>query len=140
MGNPVIWYRYHGTTFLKNHKNENYFFLWFGLPCIILQICLSKDWWDQEQEKHLFMKNFKISKIENNNYKNKKIIIKILKLFVFWHSFNLSRNYQSFQLCYSETLNNEYIERIHQMSYSSLCDNGMLQIFSFLTKWLYGTL
>ena len=33
---------------------------------------------------------------------------------------------------YSETLNNEYIERIHQMSYSSLSDNGMLQIFSFL--------
>jgi len=33
---------------------------------------------------------------------------------------------------YSETLNNEYIERIHQMSYSSLFDNGMLQIFSFL--------
>ena len=32
---------------------------------------------------------------------------------------------------YSETLNNEYIERIHQMSYSSLSDNGMLQIFSF---------
>ena len=29
---------------------------------------------------------------------------------------------------YSETLNNEYIERIHQMSYSSLSDNGMLQI------------
>ena len=31
---------------------------------------------------------------------------------------------------YSETLNNEYIERIHQMSYSSLSDNGMLQIFT----------
>ena len=31
-------------------------------------------------------------------------------------------------------LNNEYIERIHQMSYSSLSDNGMLQIFSFLIK------
>ena len=41
---------------------------------------------------------------------------------------------------YSETLNNEYIERIHQMSYSSLSDNGMLQVFSFLIKWLYGTL
>ena len=41
---------------------------------------------------------------------------------------------------YSETLNKEYIERIHQMSYSSLSDNGMLQIFSFLIKWLYGTL
>ena len=41
---------------------------------------------------------------------------------------------------YSETLNNEYIERIHQMSYSPFSDNGMLQIFSFLTKWLYGTL
>ena len=35
---------------------------------------------------------------------------------------------------YSETLNNEYIERIRQMSYSSLSDNGMLQIFSFLIK------
>ena len=35
---------------------------------------------------------------------------------------------------YSETLNNEYIERIHQMSYSSLSDKGMLQIFSFLIK------
>ena len=38
---------------------------------------------------------------------------------------------------YSETLNKSYIERIHQMSYSSLSDNGMLQIFSFLIKWLY---
>ena len=27
-----------------------------------------------------------------------------------------------FDVCYSETLNNEYIERIHQMSYSSLSD------------------
>ena len=36
------------------------------------------------------------------------------------------------------TLKNEYIERIHQMSYSSLSDNGMLQIFSFKIKWLYG--
>jgi len=27
---------------------------------------------------------------------------------------------------YSKTLNKEYIERIHQMSYSSLSDNGML--------------
>ena len=35
---------------------------------------------------------------------------------------------------YSETLNNEYIERIYQMSYSSLSDNGMLQIYSFLIK------
>ena len=41
---------------------------------------------------------------------------------------------------YSETLNNEYIERIYQMSYSSLSDNGMLQIYSFLIKGLYGTL
>ena len=39
---------------------------------------------------------------------------------------------------YSETLNNEYIERILQMSYSSLSDNGMLQIFSFLNKCLDG--
>jgi len=35
---------------------------------------------------------------------------------------------------YSETLNNECMERIHQMSYSLLSDNGMLQIFSFLIK------
>ena len=35
---------------------------------------------------------------------------------------------------YSETLNNEYIERTHQMSYSSLSDNEMLQIFHFLIK------
>jgi len=44
-------------------------------------------------------------------------------------------------LCYSSTvmfrgtpyiLNKPYIKRIHQMSYSSLSDNGMLQIFSFL--------
>ena len=33
-----------------------------------------------------------------------------------------------------------YIERIYQMSYSSLSDNGMLQIFSFLIKGLYGAL
>jgi len=39
-----------------------------------------------------------------------------------------------FLLNYSETLNKEYIERIHQMSYSSLSDNGMLQILSFLIK------
>ena len=31
-----------------------------------------------------------------------------------------------FSLTYSETLNKEYIERIHQMSYSSLSDKGML--------------
>ena len=41
---------------------------------------------------------------------------------------------------YSETLNNKYIEWIHQMSYSSLSDNGMLQIFSFLINLSYGTL
>ena len=38
------------------------------------------------------------------------------------------------EISYSETLNNEHIERIHQMSYSSLSDNGMLQIISFLIK------
>ena len=55
-------------------------------------------------------------------------------------TFDLNFNlYQAFK--YSETLNYEYIERIHQMSYSSLSDDGMLQIFSFfLIKWLYGTL
>ena len=47
---------------------------------------------------------------------------------------------QGNRVYYSETLNKEYIERIQQMSYSSLSDNGMLQIFSFLIKWLYGTL
>ena len=41
---------------------------------------------------------------------------------------------------YSKTINNEYIERIHQISYSLLSDIKMLQIFSFLIKWLYGTL
>ena len=35
-------------------------------------------------------------------------------------------------LLYSETLNKEYIERIQQMSYSSLSDNEMLQIFRTL--------
>ena len=40
----------------------------------------------------------------------------------------------SIYVLYSETLNNEYIERIHQMSYSSLSDNGMFQILSFLIK------
>ena len=33
-------------------------------------------------------------------------------------------------MSYSETLNNEYIEGLHQMSYSSLSDNGMLKISS----------
>ena len=42
--------------------------------------------------------------------------------------------YDQYTTKYSETLNNEYIERIYQMSYSSLSDNGMLQIFSFLIK------
>ena len=41
---------------------------------------------------------------------------------------------------YSKTLTNEYIERINQMSYSLLSDNGMLQIYSFLIKGLYETL
>ena len=41
---------------------------------------------------------------------------------------------------YSETLNFKFIERVYQMSYSSLSDNGMLQIFSFWIKWLYGAL
>ena len=41
---------------------------------------------------------------------------------------------------YSETLNSEYIESIHQMANSSLSDNEILQIFSVLIKWLYETL
>jgi len=41
---------------------------------------------------------------------------------------------KKYKLYYSETLYNEYIEGIDQMSYSSLSDNGMLQIFSFLIK------
>jgi len=46
-----------------------------------------------------------------------------------------SAKYGKCKMSYSE-----YIERIHQMSYSLLSDNGMLEIFSFLIKWLYGTL
>ena len=41
---------------------------------------------------------------------------------------------------YSETLNNEYIERIHQMSYSSLSDNGMLKIFFFNQMIIWNSL
>ena len=52
----------------------------------------------------------------------------------------LKKKIYPYHLSYSEPLNNEYIERIYKMSYSSLSDNGMLQIFSFLIKWLYGTL
>jgi len=50
--------------------------------------------------------------------------------------FNIKKNQLNILVIgnYSEPLNNEYIERIHQMSYSSLSDNGMLQIFSFLIK------
>ena len=44
------------------------------------------------------------------------------------------------EISYSETHNNEYIEKIHQMSYSSLSDNGLFLKFSFLIKWLHGTL
>jgi len=43
-------------------------------------------------------------------------------------------NFCFYAFSYSETLNKEYIERIHQMSSSSQSDNGMLQIFSFLIK------
>ena len=43
-------------------------------------------------------------------------------------------------LLYSETLNKSYIERIHQMLYSSLSDNGMLHTFSFLINYLCGAL
>ena len=35
---------------------------------------------------------------------------------------------------YSETLNNEYIERIRQMSYSSFSDNGILNDYMELFK------
>ena len=59
----------------------------------------------------------------------------------FFQVYNTLNNFAMFLFMgnkYSETLNNEYIERIHQMSYSSVSDNGMLQIFSFLIKWLYG--
>ena len=45
-----------------------------------------------------------------------------------------------FKFYHNWTLNKLYIERIYQMSYSWLSDNEMLQIFSFLIKWLYGTL
>ena len=51
----------------------------------------------------------------------------ILKLYLFPIQLTSSRLDKSknnfFLLCYSETLHNEYIERIHQMSYSSLSDN-----------------
>ena len=47
---------------------------------------------------------------------------------------NLKSSYLKFS--YSETLNNEYIEKIHQMSYSSLSDNGMLKIFSFFNEMI----
>ena len=43
-------------------------------------------------------------------------------------------NIEACQFNYSKTLNKEYIERIYQMSYSLLSDNGMLQIFSILIK------
>ena len=59
-------------------------------------------------------------------YDQKKSDSQLLKV-----KFNLMITYS---VIYSETLNNEYIERIHEMSYSSLSDIGMLQIFSFLIK------
>ena len=46
----------------------------------------------------------------------------------------IRKKYLQLKIRYSETLNNEYIERIHQMPSSSLSDNGMLQTFSFLMK------
>ena len=53
---------------------------------------------------------------------------------IFRAAWNFWKFFYNFYFSYSETLNNEYIERIHQMSDSSLSDNGMLQIFSFLIK------
>ena len=43
-------------------------------------------------------------------------------------------NVQFYMYSFSTVNPNEYIERIHQVSFSSLFDNGMLQIFSFLIK------
>ena len=40
----------------------------------------------------------------------------------------LSCNFRFFIIMYRKTLNNEYIERIHQMSYSSLSDNGLWNV------------
>ena len=48
--------------------------------------------------------------------------------------------YLRYLFMYSETLNNEYIQRIHQMSYSSLSDMECCKYLVFLIKWLYGTL
>ena len=61
----------------------------------------------------------------NSNIKDDFQVVLLLSCFM-GHTVSLNM--------YSETLNNEYIERIDQMSYSSLSDNGMLQIFSFLIK------
>ena len=60
-------------------------------------------------------------------------LAKNAKIFAFFR-FNLVHEKRICFAKYSETLNKEYIERIQQMSYSSLSDNGMLQIFSFLIK------
>ena len=76
--------------------------------------------------------------IEFSSSAHQNSILKILKIQDF--IYKISEIFVCFCFTmYSETLNNDYIKRIHQMSYSSLSDNGMLQIFSFLIKWLYGT-
>ena len=66
--------------------------------------------------------------VKNAGQKKKKLKEKIKSKTRRWA--RRAGNYST----YSETLNNENIERIHQMSYSSLSDNGMLHIFSFLIK------
>ena len=65
-------------------------------------------------------------------YSNKRKSLILVKIEILINYSNVS--FYSHALAYSETLNNEYIERIHQMSYSKLSDNGRLQIFSFLIK------
>ena len=42
------------------------------------------------------------------------------------------RHFDSSLFATEKTLNNEYIERIHQMSYSSLCDNGMFFLNDYM--------
>ena len=44
-------------------------------------------------------------------------------------SIRVIKSFSIEKVVYSETLNNEYIERIHQMSYSSLSDNGIYLVF-----------
>ena len=72
--------------------------------------------------------NWNTAIIDRRRYKKSS-----LNWHVYWDTLYQS-SIHSFSINYSKTLDNEYIERIHQMSYSSLSDNEMLQIFRFLIK------